>query len=200
MRNLWLIMKTFNVLPTNPDFRALSDDQVELLLYSIEEDYREAELARKGLSADSDYYDSSFEEEVWNKDVGDWEVLKDGHDPDDIARQVEELTKEEDRINLMSKFDSLDEYNAYLEAGGKTARESEVEQYIDKQIRAAQEKARNIEVAKRANGGKVLVDDKDLTEISEKSDGIDDLDKGAIEKAIKLFNDEDDDDDGYTIL
>lgn len=200
MRNLWLIMKTFNVLPTNPDFRALSDDQVELLLYSIEEDYREAELARKGLSADSDYYDSSFEEEVWNKDVGDWEVLKDGHDPDDIARQVEELTKEEDRINLMSKFDSLDEYNAYLEAGGKTARESEVEQYIDKQIRAAQEKARNIEAAKRANGGKVLVDDKDLTEISEKSDGIDDLDKGAIEKAIKLFNDEDDDDDGYTIL
>ncbi|MDP4414871.1 hypothetical protein QR503_27240, partial [Escherichia coli] len=75
-----------------------------------------------------------------------------------IARQVEELTKEEDRINLMSKFDSLDEYNAYLEAGGKTARESEVEQYIDKQIRAAQEKARNIEAAKRANGGKVLVD------------------------------------------
>src|SRR5690606_24822189 len=112
---LWGIMNKFQVLPTNEDFRKLSDDQIELILYSMQEDARELELAKKGLTVDSEYYDSSFEDEVWNRPVGDWEVLRDGHDPDDIARQVEELTRQEDLKNLASKFDSLEEYNAYLE-------------------------------------------------------------------------------------
>lgn len=187
-------MKTFGVLPTNKDFRKLTDAQIDLILYSMEEDHREAELASKGLAVDSEYYDSSFEDEVWNRPVGEWEVLKEGHDPDEIARQVEELTKEEDLKNLMSKFDSLDEYNAYLEAGGKTVRESDVEQYIERQLQAAQEKAKALEMQKK----KGLVDDRDRPEVNDKSEtNLAELDKDAIEKAIKLFNEEDDD---YTIL
>lgn len=194
-------MNTFKVLPTNKDFRELTDEQLDLILYSLEEDHRVAERARKGLSAESDYYDTSFDDEVWNKEVGDWEVLKDGHDPDDIAKQVEELTKAEDLKNLYSKFDSLDEYNKYLEEGGKTARETEVEGYIDKQIRLAQEKAKAIEASQGKRTGKKLVDDRDLPGVEEKeTKGIDDLDKDAIERSIKLFNQTDDDDDEYTVL
>lgn len=199
MRNLWLIMKTFNVLPTNEDFRKLTDAQIDLILYSLDEDYREAERASKGLSAEADYYDSSFEEEVWNKAPGEWEVLKEGHDPDDIARQVEELTREEDLKNLITKFDSLEDYNKFLEQNGKTVRETEVEQYINRQLQAAQEKARAIEAARAAKQGKKLVDDKDLPEISDKSkNSLPELDKEAIERSIKLFNSSMDDDDDFT--
>ena len=193
MRNLWGLMTKFEVLPTNEDFRKLSDDQIDLMLYSVAEDNRERELAAKGLQVDSDHYDSSFEEEVWNRDIGEWDVLKDGHDPDDIARQVEALTKAEDLKNLASKFDSLDEYNAYLEAGGKTSRETEVEQYINKQLEAAEQRAREL----AATGGKKLVDD---TEKAGERNNLPDLDKEVIDKSIALFNQTDDDDDDFTML
>ena len=198
MRNLWAIMKTFNAMPTNPDFRALSDNQINMMILSMNEDHREMELARKGLTVDSQHYDTGFEEEVWNRDVGDWEVLRDGHDPNDIARQVEELTRAEDRKNLAMKFDSLDEYNAFLEAGGKTTRETEVEQYINKQIAEAEEKARRLTAT---NGGKkVMTDDQDLPEAKAAlSDHLPDIDKAAIDKSIALFNAQDDDDD-FTAL
>lgn len=186
-------------MPTNKDFRNLTDDQLDLILYSLQEDNREMELAQKGLAVDSDYYDSTFEEEIWNKEVGDWEVLKEGHDANSIAKQVEELTREEDRKNLYSKFDSLEEYNKYLEEGGKTSRETEVEEYINKQLRAAKEKAEALEI-NRKHG---LVDDRDTPEVQDKSalnDDIPDFDKKAIEKSIEMFNSDDDDDDDFTEL
>jgi hypothetical protein len=197
MRNMWNIMKTFNVLPTDPRFRELTDDQINLMLLSFKEDHREAELARKGLAVDSQHFDSEFEEEIWNAKVGEWDILRDGHDANEIARQVEKLTREEDQKNLASKFDSLDEYNAYLEAGGKTTRESEVEQYINKQIAAAEEKARML----AADGGKKMKDDKDSPEAqSALSDSLPDIDKEAIDKSIALFNAEDDSDDDFDMI
>lgn len=165
------------------------------MIYSMNEDHREMELARKGLQVDSEHYDTSFEEEVWNRDVGDWSVLKEGHDPNKIAKQIEELTKAEDLKNLASKFDSLDEYNAHLEAGGKTGRETEVEQHINRQLQAALEKAQRIEAAGGVGG---LVDD--TVEAGETS-SLPDIDKAAIDKSIALFNKKNyDDDDDFTIL
>lgn len=195
MRNLWAIMTKFNVLPTNNDFRKLSDSQIDLMIYSMQEDHREMEMARKGIQIDSQHYDSSFEEEVWNRNVGDWDVLKEGHDANDIAKQVEALTRAEDLKNLATKFDSLDEYNAYLEAGGKTTRETEVEQYINKQIAMAEEKARRISAT---GGKKKLVDD---TTLAGEDNSMYDLNKEAIDKSIALFNQKNaDDDDDFTML
>jgi hypothetical protein len=193
MRNLWMIMKTFNVLPTNDEFRNLSDDQIDLILFNMMEDNREMEMARKGLTTDSQHYDSSFEEEVWNKAEGEWDVLKEGHDPNDIARQVDQLTREEERKNLAMKFDSLEEYNAFREAGGKTGRESEIDEYISRQIAIAEEKALRLEATK---GKKKLVNDTDLPEIANNNPlgkSVTDLDKEAMDKSIALFNAQDDD-------
>ncbi|UPI12085.1 hypothetical protein [Bacillus phage SBSphiJ6] len=195
MRNLWLIMKTFNVLPTNKDFRELSDDQIDMMIYSFKEDAREAELARKGLTVESEHFDASFEEEVWNADVGKWEVLKEGHDPNEIAKQVEMLTRKEDLKNLAGKFDSLEEYNKYLEEGGKPAREMDVERHIDKQIALAMEKARQLEAV---GGDRKLIDDRDRPEVANNSalsDSNQSIDKDAIDKSIALFNSMDDDDE-----
>lgn len=204
MRNMWFLMKSFNVLPTNEDFRELTDDQIDMMILSVNEDNIERERASKGLSVDSDHYDESFEDEVWTRDVGDWEVVKEGHDPDDIANQIEALTKEEDLKNLSSKFDSLDEYNEYLESGGKTTRESEVEEYINRQIKMAEEKAQAMEMNKQSyEDRKKLIDDREATEVQDSNtQGLDDLDKQALEESIKLFNGEDDedDDDEYTLI
>lgn len=200
MRNMWRIMETFKVLPTNEDFRKLSNEQIDMIIYSMREDHREYELARKGLTVDSEFYDTSFDEEVWNKETGQWEVLKDGHDPNDIARQVEQLTRAEDLKNLATKFDSLEEYNDYLADGGKTSRETEVEQYINKQIQEAEEKARRLTAT--GNGTKkALIDDQDRPEAeSPMSDKLPDIDKAAIDKSIALFNADNDDDDEFTEL
>lgn len=189
MRNLWAIMKEFSVLPTSEDFRGLSDVQIDMMIFSMIEDNRQAELARRGVKEDGNYFDDAFEEEVWNKAPDEWAVLKEGHDPDDIARQVEALTKEEDRRNLMSKFDSIEDYNKFRESGGQTSRESEISDYIDKQIRAAQEKARMIESTKSGGSEKVIVDD--ATVAGEKST-VPNLNKQAMEDAIALFNSDDD--------
>lgn len=185
-------MTKFNVLPPNEDFRSLTDVQIDLMIHSMNEDHREMELARKGLKVDSEHYDSSFEEEVWNRDVGDWDVLKEGHNADDIARQVEELTKEADKKNLASKFEGMEEYNAYRESGGKTDREMSVDSYIDKQIALAHEKAKLYEAA----GGKgKFVDD---TTRAGETGSMGELDKEAIDKNIALFNQNSDDD--FTML
>lgn len=207
MRNMWFLMKTFKVLPTNKDFRNLTDDQIDLMILSVTEDNVEAERARKGLTSDSDHQDTSFEEEVWTRDVGDWEVTKEGHDPEDIAKQIEKLTKEEDLKNLHSKFDSLDDYNKYLEEGGKTTRETEVEEYIDRQIKMAREKSEAMEMHKQGVERR-LADDREDTGIREEgTQGLQELDKKALEDTIKLFNedeenkeDDDDDDDEYTLI
>jgi hypothetical protein len=202
MRNLWAIMTKFNTLPTDPTFRELSDSQIDLLIYSMVEDRREQDLASRGLTADGDYYDTSFDDEVWNRDVGEWDVLKEGHDPNDIARQVEELTKEADRRNLASKFDNLDEYNKFREAGGETARESEVSQHIERQLRLAQEKAKMLEAT--SSKKKDFVDDSTIPEVQDKSnaqDQISKLDKQVMENAISLFNgNSEDDDEDFTML
>ena len=189
MRNLWYLMKTFSVLPTDPSFRALTDNQIDLMIYSVQEDNREFELAQKGLTVDSQYYDTDFEDEVWNKPEGEWEVLRDGDDPDDIARQVEELTKAEDLRNLAMKFDSLEEYNAYRESGGLTQRESEVEEYINKQLALAEEKARRLNAVGGTDKG-TLIDDRDRANnaMDSNNDSLAKLDKEAIEKSIALFN------------
>lgn len=192
-------METFKVLPTNPDFRSLSDQQVDLIIYSMREDHREIELARKGLTVDSEHYDTSFEDDVWNREDGQWDILKEGHDPDEIARQITALTRADDLKNLVSKFDSLTEYNDFIAEGGKTSRETEVEQYINKQLTEAQEKARKLTAT--GNGTrKAVIDDQDRPEAEgPMNDRLPDIDKAAIDKSIALFN-ADDDDDGFTEL
>ncbi|MGV3094579.1 hypothetical protein ACEE58_11380 [Streptococcus pluranimalium] len=194
MRNLWMIMKTFNVLPTDERFRNLTDDQVELIMESMVEDARIAELHRKGLTVDAQYYDDDFDEEVWSKPEGEWEILRPGHDPDEIYRQVQEITKSEDLENLDTKFDSLQEYNDYLEGGGKPVRETEVEQYINQRIAEAEDKARRLSYE-----GKKAIDDKDRPKVADNNalsdNNTSDLDKQAIDDGIALFNSMDDDDD-----
>jgi hypothetical protein len=201
-------MKEFKVLPTNPDFQNLTDAQIEFILYSMQEDHKERERARKGLMVDSQFYDTDYEQDVMGKDIKEWDVLKEGHDADEIAKQVNLMTKPEDQKNLSSKFDGLGEYNEHLEQGGKTGREAEVDDFIKRQLKVAEDRARDLEKAGKKGR---LVDDRDRPEAS--GDAMTDeskfgeLDKTVMDRAIEKFeskekrdkNDPDPDDD-FSIL
>lgn len=193
MRNLWALLTKFQTLPTDEGFRELSDLQVDLMLYSMTEDAREIERARRGVTGEEDHYDSSFEDEVWNKPVGEWEVLKDGHDPNEIARQVEALTAEKDRKDLAGRFDGLEDYNEHIENGGMTSRESEVSAHIARQLAKAEERAQ--ELTRGKPSGKRFIDDTELA--GESDEGYNPLDKAKMDRAIAMFED---DDDEFTVL
>lgn len=200
MRNMWLLLKTFNTMPTNEDFRALSNSQIDLMLYSLETDHKEMEMARKGIDPNSNQYDESFEEEVWNQKSGDWDILKEGHDADDIARQINDLTEEGDKEKLYNKFDSLEEYNDYLASGGKTTRESEVESYMNRQLEAAEEKAKMMEGNRKGKPKKELVSDEEEAGES-KNNSLSETDKKTLEDSIKkLSGNSNSDDDEFTPL
>ncbi|AEZ50427.1 putative RNA polymerase [Bacillus phage BCPG3] len=193
MRNMWVLMKTLNMPPTDPRFLALDDAQVELMLYSLEEDAKAIERARKGVQVEDENFDSSFDDEVWNKPNGEWELVKKGHDMDDIARQVNAMTAAKDRADLEGKFDGIDGYNEHLENGGMTSREAEVSNHIANQLAKAEQRARELEsgaaskdfIDDRERAGEVVMDEEHR------------LNKQAMDAAIAAFEDDDDD---YDVL
>ncbi|OTZ58613.1 hypothetical protein BK762_00360 [Bacillus thuringiensis serovar toumanoffi] len=193
MRNMWVLMKTLNMPPTDPRFLALDDAQVELMLYSLEEDAKSIERARKGVQVEDENFDSSFDDEVWNKPNGEWELVKKGHDMDDIARQVNAMTAAKDRADLEGKFDGIDGYNEHLENGGMTSREAEVSNHIANQLAKAEQRARELEsgaaskdfIDDRERAGEVVMDEEHR------------LNKQAMDAAIAAFEDDDDD---YDVL
>src|SRR5699024_11239365 len=89
--------------------------------------------------------------------------------------------------NLYYEFEIRDEYNEYLKSGGKTTRESEVEEYINRQIKMAEEKAQAMEMNKQSyEDRKKLIDDREATEVQDNNtQGLDDLDKQALEEDRK---------------
>ncbi|ADH03174.1 tail assembly chaperone [Bacillus phage W.Ph.] len=186
-------MKTLSMPPTDPRFLALDDAQVELMLYSLEEDAKAIERARKGVQVEDENFDSSFDDEVWNKEAGEWKLVKDGHDMDDIARQVNEMTAAKDREDLEGKFNGIDNYNEHLENGGMTSREAEVANHIANQLAKAEQRARELEsgatskefIDDRERAGEVVMDDEHR------------LNKQAMDAAIAAFEEDDDD---YDVL
>lgn len=95
-RNMWSIMKEFKVLPNDPLLKSLSVQSLDFIIESMQQDAKEVERAEKGLSpeAETEYTDTDFES-FWN-DPNPGTALAEGDDPDDIYRQVQEVTEDKD--------------------------------------------------------------------------------------------------------
>ncbi|AHZ10680.1 hypothetical protein [Bacillus phage Megatron] len=194
MRNMWVLIKTLNMPPTDPRFLALDDAQVELMLYSLEEDAKAIERARRGVQVEDENFDSSFDDKIWNKAAGEWQMVEDGHDMDEIARQVNAMTAAKDRADLEGKFDGIEGYNEHLENGGMTSREAEVSNHIANQLAKAEQRARELESGATSN--KDFIDDRERAgEVV--MDEEHRLNKQAMDEAIAAFEDDDDD---YDVL
>lgn len=129
-------MKTFNVLPTDPSFQALTDYQIEFIIENLNQDAREANMIAKGQNPDDTYYD---EDTSWlNTPVDEWDVVADGHDEEDIASQVNRLTSAEDLAKIQ---DRLKDTQNDVESGSATEKQDEVDRVIQENIRRAKEEA-----------------------------------------------------------
>lgn len=137
----------------------------------------------KGLNSKNHYEDD--DDSFWNVDMKDFVALKEEHDEENIAEQVSELVGKETIRKAKERFKSTEEYNQFLEKGGKLARQMEVDSYIEDRLKAVYEEVAEIEKA-QANG-------KELP----KREGVANLkpvEVDTIKEAVDLFNGDDDDD------
>lgn len=84
-RNLFKVMRTFNITPASPEFYNMTPVQLEFMLYSIQQDEKEIALAQQGLKEDSFVEDEEFK---WDGDL----VTEKSTDADDVLEQISKLT------------------------------------------------------------------------------------------------------------
>lgn len=136
-------MKKFNVLPTEERWKTMTNDQIEWILYNMEKDVEMEERARKGKALDADYedydgswYDASHEE---------FNPVRDGHDEEEIARKLAEITTEEDMARLKARWEASQEVDDIRAKGGTTIEEDTINELIANKLQKAIEEAKRIE-------------------------------------------------------
>lgn len=181
---MWGIMKQFNVLPTDPRFRELTKEQIDFILYSKELDIKEQDRARRGMALDAEFEDYEADE-WWNASHEDFKALKDDHDEEDIARQVNALTSEEDRKIIQQKLKDYAEFDASVADGHKTFEEEAISAVLNDNLTKLFADAKKLE----EQGVNKWGDKTDLEIAEEKVDiELGKMDSKTITSAIELFH------------
>ena len=102
---MWLIMRKFNVLPTEERFTSLTDLQISYIVENMIEDAEQAKNPSK--EADEDFYDT---DDAWYEDDEAFEEAMEEIDGESIGKQVEELKKQ------MPEYDNTLSYEDRKEA------------------------------------------------------------------------------------
>lgn len=173
-------MREWKVLPTDPKFLELTDEQIDFLLTGMNLDSEDEARARKGYDPNMSY--DTEDDSFWNVSEEEFQPIKEWQDEGDIAQQVEDLLGVESTRKLRARFKTEQEYAEYLENGGAKAKEMYVDEKIQESLAKAYEEARMIE-----KFGKKST--KPETDISNQVK----LDKNVIKEAQELFNSMDDD-------
>lgn len=188
-------MKEFKVLPTNADFRALSNEQIEFIAYSMEKDREEYERAKRGGVADADYQD--YDDTWWTAKHDDFVAKRSDHDEEDIARQVRELTTAEDMAKLRARWDASLEADSIVANGGTTIEEDNINDFMDNALKRVMEEARELEAQGINKWGEMERAENQQAE----NLGLKELNKDTIEEAIAIFEGVDNEDfDPKTII
>ena len=124
-RNLWRIADKFKVLPTNEDFQKLTPEQVDWIVINMNIDAKEEARARSGKDPNEIFDDHDTE---WlDTPITEFEPVKEGHDAEEIARQVDAMTSNAYLESLEDRFDSMQETLEYLSEHGD---EQTIEQFV----------------------------------------------------------------------
>lgn len=134
-RNIWHIMDRFHVLPTDPRFYNLTDEQINFILYSIIEDNNEI----KGV--DTDVYDETFD---WEGDL-------------ELEDTTDEELHEIDKLNKNMPDEIAQRIKDNIEKARQKAKDAETgENKTQRQVEGEELVKRNLEDAKQA--AKVMKD------------------------------------------
>ena len=161
-------MEKFNVLPTDERFKNLTSEQFNYIFTNMELDIKEQERANKGLKNTIEDDDDSW----FYEDSETFEPLKEEHDEEDLARQVDNLLTETDRKKKQER----------LKANEVTEEDMEMYQEHQETVREYMNK-RLEELDDEVEHGKTIDDYKKP----------EDMTTDDINSAINLFNDDDDD-------
>lgn len=178
-------MKEFKVLPTNPDFQALTSHQVEFIMANMETDAEIQKLIAQGKDPSNFIKDS--DSSWWEDSVEEFDP-KGGLDISDeeISRQVEELTSIEDRKRLEKISEDNQEWSDYLETEGNDRDQMTTENTIQEKLRKAQEDAQRLASAGQSQWGKVSISDEE----KEHAQDMEPMTQESIEEAYRLFEGE----------
>lgn len=175
-RNMWRIMDKFQVLPTDERFQNLSPDQIEYIFANMEMDMKEEARRARGLKNTIEDDDDSW----WYEDSETFEPLKEEHDEEDLAKQVDSLLTETERRKKEERI-KADDYSEEEQRQIKENHQNDIRSYIDKQLE---------ELDDEVNNGKVK---------EEKPSRVapEDMTKDDMESAINLFNGDIEDEDDF---
>lgn len=184
-RNLWAIMKEFKILPTNPDFQALTEMQVGFIMENMSIDAEYREMIAKGQNPDEHFKDS---DDSW------WETPIDEFDPkgvidipdEEIQKQIDAFTPEEDRAKLKDIYEGSKEWSEYMEEEGSDIREQTVEGVIQENLRKAMAEAKRLRGAGKSKQGQPSF----TQEEKQAADKFEPMTQEGIEEAYKLFEGE----------
>lgn len=127
-------MKTFNKLPSDPTVQALTDEQVDFIILSMNRDAEEQQAAMKGTTL-ADYVDNDedYENDIFYRNDTDWELVRPGQDPEKIYEQVQAMTAAKDPEYEAKAKDKLANArdNLLLKV---TSKNEKVDTYINQQI------------------------------------------------------------------
>lgn len=166
-RNMWRIMEKFQVLPTDERFQNLSPDQIEYIFANMEMDMKEQQRMAKGLKNTVEDDDDSW----WNEDSETFDPLREDHDEDDLAKQVDALLTETERRKKAERI-KADDYSEEEQEMIKQNHQDEIRDHINKRLE---------ELDDEVNNGKTK-EEKPSTTVPE------DMTKDDLESAINLFN------------
>ncbi|YP_010843766.1 tail protein [Listeria phage WIL-1] len=183
---MWGIMKEFNVLPTDERFRALTEEQINFIYYNKERDYKEAERASRGVSMESEFEDYNSDD-WWEASHEDFQAIQEGHDEDDIAQQVENMTSIEDQKRLRDRFQSHEEYEEFIRNGGKDTRQEMIDEHINNKLKELFADAEELNKQGLSKWGEVS----EMTTIQEAvADELEELTSDSVKEAISMFEDD----------
>lgn len=185
-RNLWLIMKEFNVLPTDERWLKLTDMQIDWILNSMQRDGEELERRSSGMELEAEFqdYDNSWYEVSHEE----FNPVREGDDEDEIARQLATMTSEEDMARLKARWEESEEVESIRAQGGTTIEEDTINELIANNVKKAMEEAKRIE----KHGGNKWKEKSDI-ELEEEKANMQfksQLKQEALTDAIALFNGE----------
>lgn len=170
-------MKEFKVLPTDQRFQDLSMHQINFIIASMNYDVKLQERANKGIDINTTIEDSDTS--WWDTPHDEFDPIAEGHDEDDIARQVEERLTEAERKSMKDRFEDEIAYEEYIRNGGVDFEKESIKQIIHNNLEELREEAQSGEFTEGTTPT--------IQETSEED----------IQEAINLFDEENDDLSGY---
>ena len=134
-RNMWAIMTKFNRLPTDKGLQELTDEQVDFIILSMNQDAKEARAALNGSDVvtysdgDPDYISDIYEAPSGT----DWKIMRDGQDPEKIYEQVKQATHQADPGYQEKTAEEISDIVA-SKLAERGIRNAETEEYINRKV------------------------------------------------------------------